>query len=140
MVDPTVTSSWGSGVEEQNWAFIQNTLQPWVTRIEQAISGFLLIGQTEMRFNLDARLRAKTADRYEAYTKGLTNGFMCADDVRALEDMEPLPDGLGQSFWRPANLIEIGKEPPAPVAPPVAPVAPSDSAPETEDEGSNKSG
>lgn len=136
MVDPTVTSSWGSGVEEQNWAFIQNTLQPWITRIEQAVSAQLLYGTTYMRFNLDARLRAKTADRYEAYTKALNNGFMCADDVRALEDMEPLPKGHGAVFWRPANLVEVGKEPPAPVAP----VAPPTGDPAPNSEGSKKSG
>lgn len=114
MVDPTVASSWGKGIEEQNWSFVQNTLQPWITRIEQAISLFLLSGTTEMRFNLNARLRAKTTERMDSYAKGLQNGWYCVDDVRALEDMEPLPDGLGQKFFRMANLIELGAEPVAP--------------------------
>jgi HK97 family phage portal protein len=121
MVDPTVTSSWGSGVEEQNWAFIQNTLQPWITRLEQAFFA-LLYGNQSLKFNLDARLRAKTADRYEAHQKAINNGFMSADEVRALEDLPPLPNGLGETFWRPANVIEVGKEPP----PPPAPAAPPD--------------
>ena len=124
MVDPTVTSSWGSGIEEQNWAFVQNTLQPWITRLEQAFYS-LLYGNQSLKFNLDARLRAKTADRYEAHTKAINNGFMTADEVRALEDLPPLPNKLGETFWRPANTVEVGKEPPPPVAPAPPPVDPA---------------
>lgn len=130
MVDPTVTSSWGSGIEEQNWAFIQNTLQPWITRIEQAISLFLLYGNTVMRFNLNARMRAKTSERMDAYAKGIQNGIYCPDDVRALEDLDPLPDGKGKVFYRPANLLEVGEDPPpkapSPPADPEADPAPAD--------------
>jgi hypothetical protein len=54
----------------------------------------------------------------DAYAKGIQNGIYNVDDVRALEDMDPLPKGLGQKHFIPANLVEIGKEPPNPVAPP----------------------
>ncbi len=122
-VDPTVTSSWGSGVEEQNKWFIDQTLAPWLTRIEQAISTFLLPGNRYIKFNLNARLRAKTAERYQGYAIGIQNGFMNADMIANLEDWEPIPDGLGAQYYRPANLTPITAEtinpvPPAPAAPP----------------------
>jgi HK97 family phage portal protein len=109
-VDPTVSSSWGSGVEEQNRWFIDQTLSPWLIRIEQAISTYLLAGNRYIKFNLDARLRAKTSERYQAYATGLQYGFINADRIAELEDWEPIPDGLGETYYRPANLTPITKE------------------------------
>jgi HK97 family phage portal protein len=91
LVDSAVTSTWGTGIEEQNKFFIDQTLMPWIVRLEQAVSTFLLPGQQYIRFNVDARLRPKTKDRYEAYHIALTDGFMTTDEVRALEDLAPLP-------------------------------------------------
>ena len=76
LVDSSVTSTWGSGIEEQDKFFIDQTLMPWIVRIEQAISTFLLPRGEDIRFNVDARLRAKTKDRYEAYAVAINNGFM----------------------------------------------------------------
>jgi HK97 family phage portal protein len=142
LVDSSVTSTWGSGIEEQNKFFVDQTLMPWIVRIEQAVSTFLLPGSQYIKFNLDSRLRAKTKDRYLAYKEAINNGFMNADEIRALEDMDPLPDGLGQTFYMPLNLSDVAEEeeeeqeaegeiPPDPIpdppeAPPVTPPNPND--------------
>lgn len=107
LVDSSVTSTWGSGVEEQNKFFVDQTLMPWIVRIEQAVSTFLLAPGEYIRFNIDARLRAKTKDRYEAYAVAINNGFMSRDEVRALEDMPPLPNGQGSTFIQPMNMAQI---------------------------------
>ncbi|WP_267594443.1 phage portal protein [Carbonactinospora thermoautotrophica] len=90
MIDPTVTSTWGTGIEEQNKWFVDQTLMPWIVRLEEAFSTHLLPGNVRMRFNVNARLRAKTKERYESYAIALEKGFMTVDEVRALEDMEPM--------------------------------------------------
>ncbi|MFE4419787.1 phage portal protein [Streptomyces sp. NPDC056817] len=110
LVDSTVTSSWGSGVEEQNKFFVDQTLMPWIVRIEQAVSTFLLPRGEYLRFNVDARLRAKTKDRYEAYAVAINNGFMSRDEARALEDLPPLPNGQGATFVQPLNMAQIGQQ------------------------------
>jgi hypothetical protein len=136
LVDSTVSSTWGTGIEEQNKFFVDQTLMPWIVRIEQAVSTFLLPGFQYIRFNVDARLRAKTKDRYESYQLGLTNGFLNSDEVRAMEDLGPLPKKLGQRFYRPLNLGVVGEEEKAakeekpsagqpPVAPPIPPADPN---------------
>ncbi|MEV1328919.1 phage portal protein [Micromonospora costi] len=102
LVDPTVQSSWGSGVEEQNKFFLDYTLLPWIVRLEQAFSA-LLPNRQYIRFNVDARLRAKTTERYSAYRTAITSGFMSRDEVRALEDLEPIPGGAGATFIDPAS-------------------------------------
>lgn len=117
MVDPTVTSSWGSGIEEQNKGLIDYALMPYIVRIEQAISTFLLGGNRRIKFNLDAKLRPKTKERYEAYQIAVNNGWMNLDEVRALEDLEPIPGGLGQDFYRPLNNVyALGQPLPEPSA------------------------
>ncbi|WP_027658833.1 phage portal protein [Salinispora fenicalii] len=100
MLDPTTASSWGSGVEEQHNWFVTQTLMPWLIRIEQAFSRVLPAGQS-VRFNVNARLRVKTVERYQAYRTGIEAGFLSVDEVRALEDRKPLPDGEGQAFLTP---------------------------------------
>lgn len=136
LVDSSVSSTWGTGIEEQNKFFVDQTLMPWIVRIEQAVSTFLLPGLQYIRFNVDARLRAKTKDRYEAYQVALNNGFLNADEIRAMEDLAPLPKKLGQVYYRPLNLGVVGDDKeakkteagqPAP-APPVLPVAPDPNA------------
>jgi HK97 family phage portal protein len=133
LVDSSVSSTWGTGIEEQNKFFVDQTLMPWIVRIEQAVSTFLLPGLQYIRFNVDARLRAKTKDRYESYQVALNNGFLSADEIRALEDLGPLPKKLGQRYYRPLNLGVVGEEDKKPAAvagtppvPPPNPIPPAD--------------
>lgn len=111
MVDPTVASSWGKGVEEQNQFFTVFSLDKYTNRIEQAVTTFLLPGKQYFKFNTDARLRPKTAERFAAYRVAIESGFMNRDEVRELEDKNPIPDGLGQVFYRPLNFAPLGVGP-----------------------------
>lgn len=82
-----------ASVEAQNLSFVQHSLRPLLERIEQAFSQLLPESDGFVRFNLDALLRGTTIERFDAYTKGLREGFMSLNDVRAMEDMSPIPDG-----------------------------------------------
>lgn len=121
LIDPTVQSTWGKGIEEQNRAFVDFTLIPWIVRLEQAFSRLLPGGQY-IKFNLGGLLRGKQAERFTAYTQAIQNGFMNPDEARELEDMEPIAAGKGQKFYIPANLLELGAKP-KPDPPPDTPGA-----------------
>ena len=82
-----------ASVEAQNLSFVQHSLRPLLERIEQALSTLLPEQDAFIRFNLDALLRGTTIERFDAYTKGLREGFMSLNDVRAMEDMTPIEDG-----------------------------------------------
>lgn len=95
--DSSNSTSWGSGLAEQNVAFGQFALNPWTGRIEESHDRLLYShGQGEDRFklNMDARMRPATKDRYAAYKVGLEGGWLTIDDVRMLEDLPPLPDAF----------------------------------------------
>jgi HK97 family phage portal protein len=82
-----------ASVEAQNLSFVQHSLRPLLERIEQALSPLLPESDGFIKFNLDALLRGTTLERYEAYTKGLNEGFLSVNDVHASEDMAPVADG-----------------------------------------------
>ncbi len=136
-----------SNIEHQAIEFVTDTIRPWVYRLEQSIRRDIFQISDGKRdhyaeFLVDGLLRGDLASRYTAYATGRQNGWMSADDVRSLENMNPLPDGVGKVYWMPSNMqnAEAGLKPPAPPAPlvsqlsqgqqmqPVAPLAPNGTA------------
>lgn len=93
IADASNSTSWGSGLAEQNLAFGQFSLRPWVDRIEDAHGRLLTthgLPRVFVKLNMDALLRAGTQERYAAHAVALENGFMTVDEVRRLEDLPPL--------------------------------------------------
>jgi HK97 family phage portal protein len=98
IADASNSTSWGSGLAEQNLAFGQFSLRSWVERIDEAHTRLLFTHDRPTRFvklNIDAMLRASLADRYAAAAVGISSGFLTINEVRALEDLPPLPGGDG---------------------------------------------
>lgn len=104
------TTSWGRGIEEQNIAFVTYTLRQWISRIEMAFTQWALadLPGVFLRIIVDGLLRGDTEARYKAYAIGRQWGWLSADEIRALEDMPPLPDGVGSGYWRPVNMTSEG--------------------------------
>lgn len=104
-------SSWGTGIEQMGIGFVTYTMQDWLTMWEQAIARDL-IGDDEpdlyARFNNAALLRGDARSRYESYAIGRQNGFLSANDIRALEDMDPI-DG-GDTYLSPLNMTPAGDQ------------------------------
>jgi HK97 family phage portal protein len=101
----TGTTSWGSGIEELNYAFLQYTLRPYLVQAEQELNRRVLGASKEyfVEHLIEGMLRAKLADRIQAYIAGRQNGWYSADDVRDLENQNPLPDGQGETYMVPLN-------------------------------------
>jgi HK97 family phage portal protein len=83
-----------SNVEQQSLHFVTYSLRPWLVLIEQALSADrdLFTGPAYCQFLMDALLRGDSATRADVYTKALAGGWMTVNEVRRLEDMEPLPE------------------------------------------------
>ena len=88
------STSWGSGIEQQMIGFLTFTLAPWLRRIEQAITKDLLMPAERVRyypmFAVEGLLRADSAARSAFYATMVNNGIMTRDEVRELEDREPM--------------------------------------------------
>ncbi|WP_256643684.1 phage portal protein [Stenotrophomonas sp. 9(2022)] len=88
------STSWGSGIEQQMIGFLTFTLAPWLRRIEQAISKDLLSAGERHRFypkfTVEGLLRADSAGRAAFYGVMVDKGILTRDEVRVLEDREPM--------------------------------------------------
>lgn len=96
IADASNSTSWGSGLAEQNLAFGQFSLRPWTERIEEAHGRLLTthgMPDVFMKLNLDALLRASLSDRYASYATGIEHRFLTPNEARTLEDLSPLPGG-----------------------------------------------
>jgi HK97 family phage portal protein len=93
--DATGSTSWGSGLAEQNSSFVQHTLRPLVERIESGFNWLLhsegLPADAFVKLTLDGMLRGSNKDRLESYVAGIEAGFYTIDEVRAWENLPPLP-------------------------------------------------
>lgn len=96
-----------SNIEHQSIEVVVYTLAPWLERLEARFSRLVPRGQF-VKFNVGGLLRGDHKTRFEAYALALINGWMNQDEVRALEDLPPIPDGNGQTYYRPLNLHPLG--------------------------------
>lgn len=95
-----------SNIEHLGLSFVTHTLLPWLVRWEQAIVRDLLLPseQEELfpRFNVDAFLRGDLPTRSASYAQGIQNGWLSVNEVRQLDDRNPIPEG--DQHLRPSNL------------------------------------
>ena len=92
-----------SNIEHQSIDFVMHTLMPWLTKIEQAIiKDVLLESEQDLyfpKFNVDGLLRGDYESRMRGYAIGLANGFLSPNDIRRLENMDPIPENEGGNFY-----------------------------------------
>jgi HK97 family phage portal protein len=111
LVGETEKAATYASVEQFNIMFAVQCLLPRLVMWEQVIQRDLLGVDSKAfaKFSMAALLRGDTAARFNAYKVAIENGWMCQDDVRILEDMNPIPNGEGARFWRPLNWAPLGQ-------------------------------
>lgn len=134
------STSWGSGIEQQAIGFVVWTLRPWLARIEQRITLKLLEADTVYaKFSVEGLLRGDSKARAEFYYRMRELGVMNGDEIRALEDLPPIPGGAGQIYLQPGNWVPLGTEPtqsvPMPAPEPEQEPEPEEEEPANEEEG-----
>jgi HK97 family phage portal protein len=119
MIGETEKAATYASVEQFAIMYAVNCLLPRVIIWEQTIQRDLIQDdEFYVKFSLAAILRGDMAARYAAYQIGIMNGWLCQDDVRLLEDLNPIADGTGKTYWRPANWAPLAQ-----LTPPVQPGA-----------------
>lgn len=88
-----------SNIEQQSLEFVKYTLDPWVIRWEQSLQRSLLLpgekGKYFIKLNVDGLLRGDYQSRMNGYAVGRQNGWFSANDIREMENMNPIPDEEG---------------------------------------------
>ena len=101
-----------SNIEHQSIDFAVHTIRPWLVRIEQAVNRALFSekekGRFYVQFNLDGLMRGDYKSRMEGYAIARQNGWMSANDIRELENMNAMSDEEGgNAYLVNGNMIPV---------------------------------
>lgn len=114
------STAWGTGLGEMTVGFVKFTLQPWIMRWEQELTFKCLMPSeidkgVAVKFNVNAFLRGDSKSRSEFYAKALNPqaGWMEQNEVRALEDLNPLEEDEEEE----EETVEVVEGPPVLPAP-----------------------
>ncbi|HUX02814.1 MAG TPA: phage portal protein [Phycisphaerae bacterium] len=112
--DTTRAQGW-STLEASNTEYVQDTLLPWLIRWEQAINvrifGERAQGRIFAEHLVEGLLRGDTTSRASFYASGITNGWLTRNEVRELENRNPLP-GLDEPLTPVAAAKKDEDKPP----------------------------
>jgi HK97 family phage portal protein len=102
------SSSWGSGIEQQTQGFLNFSLDPWLVTWEQSLSLSLLTLADRkagyfIKFNRNALMQTAAKDRGDYYRVMRDIGALSINDIRAREELNDLPDNIGDNYQQPFN-------------------------------------
>ena len=102
-----------SNIDQQSLEFVKYTLDPWVIRWEQSLYRSLLTPEEKkkyfFKFNLEGLLRGDYASRMSGYATARQNGWMSANDIRELENLDRIPSELGGDLYLiNGNMLPLG--------------------------------
>jgi len=133
-----------SNIEQLALEFVKLTLSTWLTRWEQELWRCVLTPDEKTqnylwKHNLNALLRGDFPTRMAGYATMLQNGIACQDEVRDLEDWNPIPNGVGTGYHVQLNMQTLPPDG-GPLLPPKTPGASDSEKPArpTEDEIGNE--
>ena len=102
-----------SNIEQQSLEFVKYTLDPWVIRWEQSLARSLFTESEKkeyfFKFSVEGLLRGDYASRMSGYATARQNGWMSANDIRELENLDRIPaeDG-GDLYLINGNMLPLG--------------------------------
>lgn len=91
--------------------FLTITFAPLCMMIENELNRKLFPDNpdTYVKFQLKGLYRVDMITRYQSYQIAINGGWMNKDEVRNIEDMNEIPDGLGKTFYQQLNTIPLDK-------------------------------
>ena len=92
-----------NNIEQQSLEFVKYTLNPWVIRWEQALKQALVPPSEkhtlDIKLNVDGLLRGDYSKRMAGYATARQNGWLSANEIRELENINPIPADEGGDLY-----------------------------------------
>lgn len=103
-----------SNIEQQSLEFVKYTLDPWIIRWEQSLNRALLSVDEKkvyfFKFNVEGLLRGDYQSRMQGYATARQNGWMSANDIRELENLDKIPaESGGDLYLINGNMLPLNK-------------------------------
>jgi len=110
MFETEKSTSWGTGLEQQALGWVQFDLGPaWLVPTEQRVTKEIMPKGQYAKYALQGLLRGDSQARASFYNAMRMVGAFSANDIRALEDLGPIPNG--DSYLQPLNMAPLGTTP-----------------------------
>lgn len=93
-----------ANVNQADLQYLKYSVAIWLADLEDAWSAW--VAPDTVKFNVNALLRMDTPSRFTVYDKAIRTGIYSVNDVRTLEDLEPIPDG-DEYLWPPYRAFPI---------------------------------
>lgn len=99
-----------SNIEQQALEFVVDTLMPWLVAWEQGIRRDLIMRRDDFfaEHNVGGLLRGDLKARYDAYAQARNWGWLSVNDIRSLENLNPIPEG--DVYLQPLNMVPAGSQ------------------------------
>lgn len=99
-----------TNIEHQSLDYVKNTLQPWVTKIEQEFNVKLFTTQEiedgfYTKFNMDSELRGDSLARAKVNEINVRNGFKTINEIRGLNEDSPYEGEFAAKAWMTLNNV-----------------------------------
>lgn len=125
-----------SNIEQQAIEFVTDCILPWAIRMEEE-ANLKLFGRNNRgvyytKLNIAGILRGDLKTRYEAYAIGRQWGWLNANMILEMEDMNPIPNG--NQFIVPSNFTTPQKLAADPIQTPAPPMPGADSQTDEDDD------
>ncbi|MFE0875358.1 phage portal protein [Streptomyces smyrnaeus] len=112
LMETAKSTSWGTGLEQQAQGWVTFDLGPaWLAPTEQRITKELLPKGEYAHYALQGLLRGDSSSRATFYRAMRDTGVMSANDIRALEEMPPIPGTEGDTYLQPTYMAPLGSNP-----------------------------
>lgn len=109
--DTEKSTSWGTGIEQQQIGFLVFTLRPDLVAWEQRLTLDLVTRPEKyfVEFSIEGFMRGDSAAQAAFFRVMREVGAFSANDIRALLNMNPIPNG--DTYLQPTNLAPLGSNP-----------------------------
>jgi len=101
-----------TNTEQLNTFFLQQTLTPWLVRLQERLNLLLpsyLREDYYVEFDTNTMLRADYATRMDAYVKGLLNGIYTPNQIMKMENLPAIDDESGNEHYIQVNMSTLSK-------------------------------
>ena len=107
-----------NSLEQENRSYLNHCLSAWLKTIESECYLKILAPMEQesnshfIEFNVGALIAADIATQYQIYRTGIEAGILSPDEVRAMQNLNPRPDKMGNKYLRPLNMEYADQETP----------------------------
>jgi HK97 family phage portal protein len=93
--------------------FVERAVKPIATIFQESLENLFSWQEQDqfyIEYSYNSLLKTSLTNRIDSYSKQISNGILNPDEVRSKENLSPLPDGAGKTFFIPANLSPLNME------------------------------